>query len=291
MTSLYMRLVRHVSHRLPAAPRRFCVFEHVYFARPDSAMDGHLVYDVRRELGRHLWAESGVDSDVVMPVPDSGRAFAITAGRHPVVEQALRRSVHSLSNRDTFLARQVIRDDAQLDAAQHRAEERAYTLLALQNARDPKALQTALEDWLDVARQAFEAPSGLAAAVAVIHYLLRDTEVEPEWMQRYFHKLGPGAQEAYMTGAEVLMEKGRIEGIEKGRIEGMEKGRVEGMEKGRSQGRAEGEAQIVLRQLTRKFGELPAHVTERVRNGTSEQLEQWADRLLTASQLDEVFEG
>jgi amidophosphoribosyltransferase len=39
-------------------------------------MDGHLVYDVRRELGRQLWSESGVDSDVVMPVPDSGRAFA-----------------------------------------------------------------------------------------------------------------------------------------------------------------------------------------------------------------------
>jgi phosphate transport system protein len=49
-----------------------------------------------------------------------------------LVEQALRRSVHSFANRDIFLARQVIRDDAQLDAAQHRAEERAYTLPALQ---------------------------------------------------------------------------------------------------------------------------------------------------------------
>ncbi len=53
-----------------------CFFEHVYFARPDSVIDEHLVYEVRRELGRKLWAESGVESDVVMPVPDSGRAFA-----------------------------------------------------------------------------------------------------------------------------------------------------------------------------------------------------------------------
>ena len=53
-----------------------CFFEHVYFARPDSQIDGSLVYDVRRELGRKLWAESGVESDVVLPVPDSGRAFA-----------------------------------------------------------------------------------------------------------------------------------------------------------------------------------------------------------------------
>ena len=53
-----------------------CFFEHIYFARPDSVIDGHLVYDVRRELGRRLWEESGVETDVVMPVPDSGRAFA-----------------------------------------------------------------------------------------------------------------------------------------------------------------------------------------------------------------------
>jgi len=53
-----------------------CFFEHVYFARPDSVIDGQLVYDVRRELGRKLWEESGVETDVVLPVPDSGRAFA-----------------------------------------------------------------------------------------------------------------------------------------------------------------------------------------------------------------------
>ncbi|WP_435346935.1 amidophosphoribosyltransferase [Haloarchaeobius sp. HRN-SO-5] len=53
-----------------------CFFEHVYFARPDSVIDDHLVYEVRRELGRQLWDESGIETDVVMPVPDSGRAFA-----------------------------------------------------------------------------------------------------------------------------------------------------------------------------------------------------------------------
>jgi amidophosphoribosyltransferase len=53
-----------------------CFFEHVYFARPDSVIDDNLVYEVRRDLGRELWEESGIDTDVVMPVPDSGRAFA-----------------------------------------------------------------------------------------------------------------------------------------------------------------------------------------------------------------------
>jgi len=53
-----------------------CFFEHVYFARPDSVIDDNLVYEVRRNLGRKLWEESGIESDVVLPVPDSGRAFA-----------------------------------------------------------------------------------------------------------------------------------------------------------------------------------------------------------------------
>ncbi|WP_430505615.1 amidophosphoribosyltransferase [Haloparvum sp. PAK95] len=53
-----------------------CFFEHVYFARPDSVIDEELVYEVRRNLGRKLWEEAGVETDVVMPVPDSGRAFA-----------------------------------------------------------------------------------------------------------------------------------------------------------------------------------------------------------------------
>jgi amidophosphoribosyltransferase len=53
-----------------------CFFEWVYFARPDSVIDDRLVYEVRRDLGRAIWEESGTDSEVVMPVPDSGRAFA-----------------------------------------------------------------------------------------------------------------------------------------------------------------------------------------------------------------------
>ncbi|QZA88728.1 amidophosphoribosyltransferase [Salinarchaeum sp. IM2453] len=53
-----------------------CFFEDVYFARPDSVIDDQLVYEARRQLGRALWEQEGVDTDVVIPVPDSGRAFA-----------------------------------------------------------------------------------------------------------------------------------------------------------------------------------------------------------------------
>jgi amidophosphoribosyltransferase len=54
-----------------------CVFEHVYFARPDSDVFGKSVNEVRTELGRRLAAESGAAADVVVPVPDSGVCAAV----------------------------------------------------------------------------------------------------------------------------------------------------------------------------------------------------------------------
>jgi amidophosphoribosyltransferase len=54
------------------APRKNCVFEYVYFARPDSTLDGINVYEARKNLGRALAEEHAVDADLVIPVPDSG---------------------------------------------------------------------------------------------------------------------------------------------------------------------------------------------------------------------------
>ena len=51
---------------------RFCVFEYIYFARPDSVLEGHSVYAARKRIGRELAQESPVDADLIVPVPDSG---------------------------------------------------------------------------------------------------------------------------------------------------------------------------------------------------------------------------
>jgi amidophosphoribosyltransferase len=62
----------------PEAPRRaFCIFEYVYFARPDSTIAGRNVYKVRVEMGRQLAREFPIDADVVVPVPDSGNCAAL----------------------------------------------------------------------------------------------------------------------------------------------------------------------------------------------------------------------
>jgi amidophosphoribosyltransferase len=56
--------------------RAFCVFEHIYFARPDSILEGNRIQVTRRKMGQILWREAPVDADVVIAVPDSGNAAA-----------------------------------------------------------------------------------------------------------------------------------------------------------------------------------------------------------------------
>jgi amidophosphoribosyltransferase len=61
----------------PAQRARPCIFEYVYFARPDSVVNGRSVYDVRKRMGRRLAMETPVDVDVIVPVPDSGVPAAL----------------------------------------------------------------------------------------------------------------------------------------------------------------------------------------------------------------------
>ena len=58
-------------------PARFCIFEYVYFARPNSMLEGRNVYSVRKRIGEELAREAPVEADLVVPVPDSGTPAAI----------------------------------------------------------------------------------------------------------------------------------------------------------------------------------------------------------------------
>ena len=61
----------------PKAKERFCIFEYIYFARPDSEVEGHSVYSARKAIGAELAKEAPVEADVIIPVPDSGVPAAI----------------------------------------------------------------------------------------------------------------------------------------------------------------------------------------------------------------------
>ena len=66
------------SHRpFPMRPARPCIFEYIYFARPDSVIGGRTVYDIRKQMGVQLANEAPANVDVIVPIPDSGVPAAI----------------------------------------------------------------------------------------------------------------------------------------------------------------------------------------------------------------------
>jgi amidophosphoribosyltransferase len=73
---IYKDEVRSIKSTIPAK-RSFCIFEYIYFARPDSTFFGKNVYMTRKENGRQLAKEAPVDADLVMPFPDSGNYAAL----------------------------------------------------------------------------------------------------------------------------------------------------------------------------------------------------------------------
>jgi hypothetical protein len=92
--------------------------------------------------------------------------------------------------------------------------------------------------------------------------------VAPDEVARRLEQLlGPASKEAYVTYGELLIQQGIEQGIERG------------------------ERQVLVRQLTRRFGSLPDHAAQRIEAAGRAELELWADRVLTASSLDEVLAG
>ena len=68
----------------PFPPKKIrpCVFEYIYFARPDSIIDGKTAYEHRKNIGKQLAKENDINADIVVPVPDSGNAAALGFAQH-----------------------------------------------------------------------------------------------------------------------------------------------------------------------------------------------------------------
>jgi len=95
---------------MPRIEPTFCIFEYIYFARPDSVIAGRSVYEMRKRLGRRLAIEHAVEADMVVPVPDSSNPAALGYAQQTGIplEMALIRS-HYVGR--TFIEpRQSIRD-------------------------------------------------------------------------------------------------------------------------------------------------------------------------------------
>ena len=88
----------------------FCVFEHIYFARPDSIFSGENVYGVRKRLGAELAKEHGIEADVVIPVPDSGVAAAVGYAQESGIKMELGLIRNHYVGRTFIEPKQSIRD-------------------------------------------------------------------------------------------------------------------------------------------------------------------------------------
>ena len=165
----------------PPAQLAHCIFEHVYFARPDSYVFGRSVNEVRTDFGRILAAESPVEADVVVPIPDSGVCAAIgyaRGGGHSAAirpdPQSLRRpDVHPAAAVDPRLRRQgeaepgaqhprgqARRPRRRLDRARHDQPEDRPDGEGRRRARGPRPHQLPADDLALLLRRRHAEPQG-----------------------------------------------------------------------------------------------------------------------------------
>ena len=122
-----------------------------------------------------------------------------------------------------------------------------------------------LRRWSDVLVRVAALPNGVAALAALVSYILGVTGLPPDDLKEFLKALGPQTQEAFMTGADILRQEGEARGKAQGRVE------------------------LLLRLLRAKFGEVPSEAEERLHSASVEQLDTWAERLLTAESVEEAL--
>ncbi|MFV8751847.1 Rpn family recombination-promoting nuclease/putative transposase [Nannocystaceae bacterium ST9] len=149
--------------------------------------------------------------------------------------------------------------------------------LALWMLRDSRATQRLLDilpDWREHLDEAAHTAKGLEMLGVLFHYMmLVDEALSLTEFRAKIHQLAPAANEATMT----LVDKLRAEGELQGRAEG------------KLQGRVEGRVELLMRQLALKFGEPSERERARLTRATLAELDLWAERILVASTLDELF--
>jgi predicted transposase YdaD len=148
------------------------------------------------------------------------------------------------------------------------------SLWLLRDGRDGPRLLRNFEQWVDALREVLHAPHGLEAVAQLLRYIaLVCGGMQFEKFREKIREQVPEAEEVAMTIAEQL------------RKEGMEKGRKEG----RQEGRQESLVRMLGKQLTLKFGELPPEHAARIEAATSEDLERYIERILSAGTIEAVF--
>ncbi|MBK7539686.1 MAG: Rpn family recombination-promoting nuclease/putative transposase [Myxococcales bacterium] len=201
------------------------------------------------------------------------------------VPTPLRPTVEVHLVRFTYLLHDLsqISDDELREGAQRTALAK-LAALCFKHARGSTDVTQMLTRWMSVVREVTSAPHGLEALAQVMRYILEVSDrASPTALQALLEReIGPQAKETLVTVGQQLIEQGRQQGIE----QGIEQGRQQGIEQGREQGIQH----LLLRLLRQRFGaEVDPGIEQRVASASSEQLETWAVRVLSAPTLAELF--
>jgi predicted transposase YdaD len=176
-----------------------------------------------------------------------------------------------------FLLDDLARLDEQALRARPLTPPVRITLLLLKIAAGNPRLADDLWRWADDLRAILDRPGGIEEFVALLRYIEIVGEAPTDELHDLVAQLGPEAEEAYVTTAEML------------RAEGEARGRAEGEARGRAEGEARGRAEALVQLMTLKFGPLPQSALDAVHAAPTDQLETWTARVLTADALDEVL--
>ena len=183
--------------------------------------------------------------------------------------------------------RYLLLDEGAIDeSAPWALQNLVAALFRLEKSRGPLPLQTAIAaliDWLDAPEQA-----SLRRAFTV---WIKRVLIPGRMPGVNLPELGDLLEIKTMLAESVIewTQDWKQQGIEEGRIQGRMEGRMEGRIEGRIQGLIEGESGLLERLLTKRFGPLPEDVRIRLQAASSEQLQCWAERILDARQLRDVF--
>ncbi|MEW6744749.1 MAG: DUF4351 domain-containing protein [Planctomycetota bacterium] len=116
------------------------------------------------------------------------------------------------------------------------------------------------------------------------------TETEPERLREVLAlRVDRATLEVIMSAADKLRAEGRQAGLAEGRQAGLAERRQAGLAEGRRAGLLEGRRALLRRQLERRFGRLPEEVVHRLDNASSPEMDLWADRVLDAPTLENMF--
>ena len=152
-------------------------------------------------------------------------------------------------------------------------------LFCLRHAREPGRFAHEIARWLGLIAEARDAPGGAEALLLIWRYIVTATNpADPqELVKQLLAVVGKQEEREIMSIADWYEDRGRQAGLEKGRDEG------------RDEGLKMGARNLLLRQLRARFGALPAAAEARVQTAEAAQVDIWAERVLTATTLDDVL--